>query len=148
MSSTVTTIFWVYLLLSMIQLFLLPLGRADTSALYDINPAAAMPDDYFSPLEKKVFLTFCPTLNFFSFLPANEGDIGIGICGWLLTAFSWVIVIVTLPFSLCVCFKVMKIHSEKKVETPLFGLSGGPRVRKSCHLSPGSPFRRRLQGTR
>ena len=39
-------------------------------------------------------------------LTANEGDIGIGICGWLLTAFSWVIVIVTLPFSLCVCFKV------------------------------------------
>ena len=31
---------------------------------------------------------------------------GIGICGWLLTAFSWAIVIVTLPFSLCVCFKV------------------------------------------
>ena len=57
-SSTVTTIFWVYLLLSMIQLFLLQLGRADTSALYDINPAAAMPDDYFS--KKESFSDFLP----------------------------------------------------------------------------------------
>ena len=28
------------------------------------------------------------------------------MCGWLLTAISWFVVIVTLPFSLCVCFKV------------------------------------------
>ena len=37
---------------------------------------------------------------------AGDSDVGIGVCGWLLTAFSWLIVIVTLPFSLCVCFKV------------------------------------------
>ena len=41
-----------------------------------------------------------------SFFAAHDNDVGIGICGWLLTAFSWAIVIVTLPFSLCVCFKV------------------------------------------
>ena len=44
--------------------------------------------------------------SFSLFLVAHDNDVGIGICGWLLTAFSWAIVIVTLPFSLCVCFKV------------------------------------------
>ncbi len=42
---------------------------------------------------------------FFS-LSADESDNGIGLCGWLLTAISWGLVLVTLPFSLCVCFKV------------------------------------------
>ena len=36
----------------------------------------------------------------------EEPEPGIGMCGWLLTAISWFVVIVTLPFSLCVCFKV------------------------------------------
>ena len=41
----------------------------------------------------------------------NSGDdpdtaSGIGMCGWLLTTISWFLVIITLPFSLCVCFKV------------------------------------------
>ena len=40
------------------------------------------------------------------FLSADESDSGIGLCGWLLTAISWGLVAVTLPFSLCVCFKV------------------------------------------
>ena len=39
-------------------------------------------------------------------LPADESDSGVGLCGWLLTAISWALVMVTLPFSLCVCFKV------------------------------------------
>ena len=39
---------------------------------------------------------------------ADDGDDGIGICGWMLTLLSWMIVLVTLPFSLCVCFKVAK----------------------------------------
>jgi hypothetical protein len=33
-------------------------------------------------------------------------DVDVGICGWILTAISWIIVFCTLPFSLCVCFKV------------------------------------------
>ena len=41
------------------------------------------------------------------FLVAHDNDVGIGICGWLLTAFSWTIVIITLPFSLFVCFHVI-----------------------------------------
>ena len=40
-------------------------------------------------------------------LAGEDVDTGIGLCGWLLTAISWVIVIFTLPFSLCVCFKVL-----------------------------------------
>ena len=44
-----------------------------------------------------------------SSISADENDDGIGLCGWILTAVSWAIVVVTLPFSLCVCFKVI-IH--------------------------------------
>lgn len=39
-------------------------------------------------------------------LSAEEPENGVGICGMLLTGISWILVIVTLPFSLCVCFKV------------------------------------------
>ena len=31
---------------------------------------------------------------------------GIGACGWMLFAVSWLLVAVTLPFSLCVLLKV------------------------------------------
>ena len=31
---------------------------------------------------------------------------GIGVCGWILFAISWLLVFVTLPFSLCVLLKV------------------------------------------
>ncbi|XP_071747732.1 band 7 protein AGAP004871 isoform X2 [Lepeophtheirus salmonis] len=43
---------------------------------------------------------------------ADELDVGIGICGWLLTGLSWIIVIVTLPFSLFVCFKVVQEYER------------------------------------
>ena len=39
-------------------------------------------------------------------LLADDTDDGIGLCGWILTAISWAMVVATLPFSLCVCFKV------------------------------------------
>ena len=38
---------------------------------------------------------------------------GIGICGWLMTAVSWLLVLVTLPFSLFFCFKVSLSRSER-----------------------------------
>ena len=44
-------------------------------------------------------------ISFFLFI-ADESDNGVGLCGWLLTTISWGLVMVTLPFSLCVCFKV------------------------------------------
>ena len=39
-------------------------------------------------------------------MSGEEPEPGIGMCGWLLTSISWFVVIITLPFSLCVCFKV------------------------------------------
>ena len=55
---------------------------------------------------RSLFYGFSKTWFFLLLFSAEDSDIGLGICGWLLTAFSWAIVIVTLPFSLCVCFKV------------------------------------------
>merc|ERR1719461_1645786 len=34
------------------------------------------------------------------------------MCGWLLTSISWFLVIITLPFSLCVCFKVVQEYER------------------------------------
>ena len=42
----------------------------------------------------------------------EEEDAGIGVCGWLLTSFSMLLVLITLPFSLCVCFKVSSLLSQ------------------------------------
>ena len=53
-------------------------------------------------------------MNVFYFLADESGD-GVGICGWLLTTISWGLVMVTLPFSLCVCFKVGVILKEKRL---------------------------------
>ena len=46
----------------------------------------------------------------FTLFIADESDNGVGLCGWLLTTISWGLVMVTLPFSLCVCFKVGISH--------------------------------------
>jgi len=43
---------------------------------------------------------------------------GIGFCGWVLTLFSWIVVILTFPLSLCVCMKVVQEY-ERAV---IFGL--------------------------
>ena len=32
----------------------------------------------------------------------------LGLCGWILTVFSYVLVVLTFPFSLCVCLKVWR----------------------------------------
>jgi len=42
----------------------------------------------------------------------EEPEPGIGMCGWLLTSISWFLVIITLPFSLCVCFKVVQEYER------------------------------------
>ncbi|XP_059092430.1 band 7 protein AGAP004871-like isoform X2 [Tigriopus californicus] len=57
----------------------------------------------------------------------DESDSGIGICGWLLTAISWGLVIVTLPFSLCVCFKVVQEYERAVIFRLGRLLSGGSR---------------------
>lgn len=64
----------------------------------------------------------------------HESEVGIGICGWLLTAFSWAIVIVTLPFSLCVCFKVVQEY-ERAVIFRLGRLLEGGSKGPGLHFS-------------
>ena len=50
----------------------------------------------------------------------------ITVCGWLLTAISWGLVLVTVPFSLCVVFKV----SQKTIQNSklLFSILPGSKV--------------------
>ncbi|XP_022084272.1 erythrocyte band 7 integral membrane protein-like [Acanthaster planci] len=43
---------------------------------------------------------------------AGEPEGGIGICGWILTVLSMVIVLCTCPFSLCVCIKVVQEYER------------------------------------
>jgi hypothetical protein len=41
---------------------------------------------------------------------ADDSDTGIGICGWILTILCWLLVLVTMPFSFFICFKVSTVH--------------------------------------
>ncbi|XP_071948118.1 band 7 protein AGAP004871-like isoform X2 [Antedon mediterranea] len=43
---------------------------------------------------------------------AGTPEGGVGICGWILTALAWLMVICTLPFSLCVCIKVVQEYER------------------------------------
>ena len=40
---------------------------------------------------------------------ADDKETGISLCGGVLTSISMLLVILTLPFSLCVCFKVRAV---------------------------------------
>jgi len=42
----------------------------------------------------------------------NDTDAGIGLCGWILFGISWLMVFVTLPFSLCVLLKVVQEYER------------------------------------
>lgn len=53
---------------------------------------------------------------------------GIGFCGWILTAFSWLLVICTFPFSLCYCMKVVQEY-ERAVIFRLGRLISGPNAK-------------------
>ena len=60
---------------------------------------------------------------------ADESDSGVGLCGLLLTMISWGLVLVTLPFSLCVCFKVVQEYERAvifRLGRLLHGGSRGP----------------------
>merc|ERR1719288_315603 len=53
------------------------------------------------------------------------------MCGWLLTSISWFVVIITLPFSLCVCFKVVQEYERAvifRLGRLLNGGSKGPGI--------------------
>jgi len=64
----------------------------------------------------------------------HDNDVGIGICGWLLTAFSWTIIIVTVPFSLFVCFHVVQEY-ERAVIFRLGRLLDGGSKGPGLHFS-------------
>jgi len=62
---------------------------------------------------------------------AGESEPGIGLCGWLLTMISWGLVMVTLPFSLFVCFKVVQEYERAvifRLGRLLHGGSRGPGI--------------------
>ena len=57
----------------------------------------------------------------------GKGDIG--FCGWILTGLSYLIVICTFPFSLCVCFKVVQEYERAvifRLGRVLSGTAQGP----------------------
>ena len=65
----------------------------------------------------------------FLVVSADESDSGVGLCGLLLTMISWGLVLVTLPFSLCVCFKVVQEYERAvifRLGRLLHGGSRGP----------------------
>jgi len=84
----------------------------------------------------------------------NESEPGIGLCGWLLTMISWGLVMVTLPFSLFVCFKVVQEYERAvifRLGRLLHGGSRGPgngniyntlRLAMAKHGDPNSRIRR------
>ena len=49
---------------------------------------------------------FCKNEDMYCLLIYLSFSFQISVCGWLLTMISWGLVMVTLPFSLFVCFKV------------------------------------------
>merc|ERR1719225_775591 len=57
----------------------------------------------------------------------DGSDDGVGICGFLLTGISWLLVLVTLPFSLCVCFKVVQEYERAVIFRLGRLLAGGSR---------------------
>lgn len=45
-------------------------------------------------------------INAFFFISATVNE-DIGVCGWILTVLSWIVIALTCPFSLCLCLKVI-----------------------------------------
>ncbi|GFG33222.1 hypothetical protein Cfor_05531, partial [Coptotermes formosanus] len=57
----------------------------------------------------------------------DETDGDSGVCGTILTALSWVLIICTLPFSLCVCFKVVQEYERAVIFRLGRLMSGGAK---------------------
>lgn len=43
---------------------------------------------------------------------AEKNSLGLGFCGWVLTIFSWILVVLTFPMSLCICLKVVQEYER------------------------------------
>lgn len=58
---------------------------------------------------------------------AGETYEGLGVCGWLLTILSWLLVFATIPFSLMLCFKVVQEYERAVIFRLGRLLSGGAK---------------------
>jgi hypothetical protein len=58
-------------------------------------------------------------LFFFWNFAAEDSDTGIGVCGWILTIICWLLVLVTMPFSFFICFKV-RGHPRMQISPLIF----------------------------
>ncbi|CAG0922986.1 unnamed protein product, partial [Notodromas monacha] len=58
---------------------------------------------------------------------ADESDGDIGLCGWILTGFSWLLILCTFPFSLCVCLKVVQEYERAVIFRLGRLMSGGAK---------------------
>ncbi|XP_065569542.1 band 7 protein AGAP004871-like isoform X2 [Artemia franciscana] len=58
---------------------------------------------------------------------ADDVDSGIGLCGWLLAGLSWIIVLMTMPFSFFTCFKVVQEYERAVIFRLGRLLSGGAK---------------------
>ncbi|KAL7633066.1 UNVERIFIED_CONTAM: hypothetical protein RMT77_016642 [Armadillidium vulgare] len=58
---------------------------------------------------------------------AEETNDGIGWCGWILTFLSWILVLATMPFSFCVCFKVVQEYERAVIFRLGRLMSGGSK---------------------
>ncbi|XP_023710738.1 band 7 protein AGAP004871 isoform X2 [Cryptotermes secundus] len=65
------------------------------------------------------------THSMYSHADESEGDAG--VCGTILTALSWALIICTLPFSLCVCFKVVQEYERAVIFRLGRLMSGGAK---------------------
>lgn len=67
-------------------------------------------------------------LIFFSFFfPEENPDGEAGLCGSILVFLSWVLIILTMPFSLFVCFKVVQEYERAVIFRLGRLLSGGAK---------------------
>ena len=67
--------------------------------------------------------------------PCSDDDLGTSLCGWLLTSISFTIVLVTLPFSLFVCFKVVQEYERAVIFRLGRLLNGGSKGPGKLSLS-------------
>ncbi|XP_045036439.1 band 7 protein AGAP004871 isoform X4 [Daphnia magna] len=72
-------------------------------------------------------LRFASPSNAFIKTYAGDSDTGIGVCGWILTIICWLLVLVTMPFSFFICFKVVQEYERAVIFRLGRLLSGGAK---------------------
>uniref|UniRef100_A0A915L8Z9 Band 7 domain-containing protein n=1 Tax=Romanomermis culicivorax TaxID=13658 RepID=A0A915L8Z9_ROMCU len=68
-------------------------------------------------------------LTFPKFSAVIEEDVG--VCGWILTILSWILIAITFPFSMCFCLKVVQEYERAvifRLGRLLLGGAKGPGI--------------------